>query len=89
MTVARRVRNSEINCRDNAFLAFGGVPVEALLDNMKTVVIEWNVYGQGLHRFHPAFLDYPKSGSWISYGPERRLDFQRLVVAQPGLNRSG
>ena len=43
-----------ISCHDNAFLAFGGVPVEALLDNMKTVVIERNVYGQGLHRFHPA-----------------------------------
>ncbi len=44
-----------IACHDNAFLAFGGVPIEALLDNMKTVVIERNVYGQGLHRFHPAF----------------------------------
>jgi transposase len=46
-----------IACHDNAFLAFGGVPIEALLDNMKTVVIERNVYGRGLHRFHPAFLD--------------------------------
>ena len=27
-------------------------------DNMKTVVIERNTYGQGVHRFHAGFLDY-------------------------------
>jgi hypothetical protein len=31
-----------------------------LYDNMKTVVLERNTYGRGVHRFHPAFLDYAK-----------------------------
>ncbi|WP_286705449.1 hypothetical protein, partial [Acidiphilium sp. 37-64-53] len=44
---------------------------------------------RGLGGVRAIEFDDPKSGSWISYGPERRLDFQRLVVAQPGLNRSG
>ena len=40
-----------------AVLAFGGVPLEVLYDNMKTVVLERNTYGRGAHRFHPGFLD--------------------------------
>ena len=47
-----------IGCHENAFLTFGGVPVEVLYDNMKTVVIERNTYGLGVHRFHAGFLDY-------------------------------
>lgn len=38
---------------ENAFLAFGGAPIEVLYDNMRTVVIERNTYGRGVHRFHP------------------------------------
>ena len=34
-----------IGCHETAFLTFGGVPVEVLYDNMKTVVIERNTYG--------------------------------------------
>jgi transposase len=47
-----------IACHERAFLAFGGVPKEVLYDNMKTVVLERNTYGHGVHRFHPCFLDY-------------------------------
>lgn len=47
-----------IKCHENAFCAFGGVPYEVLYDNMKTVVLDRNAYGKGLHRFHPGFLDY-------------------------------
>ena len=32
-----------IGCHETAFLTFGGVPVEVLYDNMKTVVIERNL----------------------------------------------
>ena len=46
-----------IACHERAFLAFGGVPLEVLYDNMKTVVLERNTYGRGAHRFHPGFLD--------------------------------
>lgn len=49
-----------IACHERAFLAFGGVPLEVLYDNMKTVVLERNTYGHGVHRFHPGFLDYIK-----------------------------
>ena len=49
-----------IACHEHAFLAFGGVPTEVLYDNMKTVVLERNTYGRGVHRFHPGFLDYAK-----------------------------
>ena len=33
-----------IGCHENAMLAFGGVPIEVLYDNMRTVVIERNTY---------------------------------------------
>jgi transposase len=49
-----------IACHERAFAAFGGVPREVLYDNMKTVVIERNTYGRGVHRFHPGFLDYAR-----------------------------
>ncbi len=49
-----------IACHERAFDAFGGVPKEVLYDNMKTVVLERNAYGRGVHRFHPGFLDYAR-----------------------------
>ncbi len=45
--------------RDSLLLAFdylGGVPREVLFDNMKTVVLERDAYGDGKHRFHPGLL---------------------------------
>lgn len=45
-------------CHELAFEWFGGVPREVLYDNMKTVVLERDVYGPGEHRFQPAFLDF-------------------------------
>lgn len=48
------------NCHINAFEFFGGVPLEVLYDNMKTVVLERNTYGKGLHRFHPGLWDLAK-----------------------------
>lgn len=47
-----------LRCHEHAFLAFGGVPREVLLDNMRTVVLERDRYGRGQHRFHPGFLDF-------------------------------
>jgi transposase len=54
-----------IGCHESAFLAFGGVPREVLYDNMKTVVIERNTYGRGMHRFHPGFLDYARHAGFL------------------------
>lgn len=45
--------------RDALLLAFdylGGVPQEVLFDNMKTVVLERDAYGEGQHRYHPGLL---------------------------------
>jgi len=44
-------------CHEQAFEAFGGVPFEALYDNMRTVVQQRDGYGKGLHRFHPGLND--------------------------------
>jgi len=49
-----------IGCHANAFATFGGAPREVLYDNVKTVVLERNAYGRGVHRFHPGFLDYAR-----------------------------
>ena len=49
-----------IGCHERAFAAFGGVPRKVLYDNMKTVVIERDTYGEGQHRYHAGFLDFAK-----------------------------
>jgi transposase len=54
-----------IRVHENALLAFGGVPIEVLYDNMRTVVIERNTYGRGVHRFHPGFLDYVRHAGFL------------------------
>ena len=54
-----------IRCHENAFVAFGGVTREVLFDNMKTVVLERNTDGQGVHRCHAGFLDYAKHAGFL------------------------
>ena len=54
-----------IGCHERAFAAFGGVPRKVLYDNMKTVVIERDVYGEGQHRYHAGFLDFAKHSGFI------------------------
>jgi transposase len=54
-----------IRCHENTFVAFGGVTREVLFDNMKTVVLERNTYGRGVHRFHAGFLDYAKHAGFL------------------------
>jgi transposase len=49
-----------IECHQNAFADFGGVPKRILYDNMKTVVLERDVDGPGEHRYHAGFLDYAR-----------------------------
>ena len=49
-----------IGCHERPLAAFGGVPRKVLYDNMKTVVIERDVCGEGLHRYHAGFLDLAK-----------------------------
>lgn len=40
-----------------AFEYFGGVPQEVLFDNAKSVIIERDAYGPGLHRWHAGMLE--------------------------------
>ena len=40
-----------------AFEYFGGVPSEVLFDNTKTVIIDRDAYGLGLHRWHAGMLE--------------------------------
>lgn len=47
-----------IKCHMNAFSYFGGVPKEALYDNMKTVITKRNAYGYGKHKFNEQFRDF-------------------------------
>lgn len=54
-----------IGCHERAFAAFGGVARRVLYDNMKTVVLERDVYGAGRHRYHAGFLDYAGHSGFI------------------------
>lgn len=54
-----------IRCHQNAFEFFDGVPKNILYDNMKTVVIKRNAYGQEQHKFHDKLWDYAKHMGFI------------------------
>lgn len=53
-----------LSCLRRSFEAFGGVPEHVLFDNMKTVVLERDAYGDGAHRFHPQLLQLAKDSSF-------------------------
>jgi transposase len=54
-----------IECHQHAFDSFGGVAKKVLYDNMKTVVLERDHYGDGQHRFHAGFLDYAHHSGFV------------------------
>ncbi len=47
-------------CHQRAFDYFGGVPREALYDNVKTVILKRDAYDKGQHQYQPAFADFAK-----------------------------
>jgi transposase len=49
-----------ITCLERALCYFGGVPLHVLCDNPKTIVIERNAYGEGLHQYQSMLLDFVK-----------------------------
>jgi transposase len=49
-----------VACLERALQFFGGVPAHVLSDNPKTIVIERDAYGEGLHRYNAALLDFAK-----------------------------
>jgi transposase len=60
-----------IGCSNRALAAFGGAPRKVLYHNMKKVVIERDVYGEGQHRYHDGFLDFAKHSGFESSCPGR------------------
>ncbi len=54
-----------IACHEHTFAVFGGVPRHALYDNMKTVILERDAYGEGEHRYHAGFLDYTRHCGFV------------------------
>jgi transposase len=62
--------------------SLGGVSKEVLYDNMKTVIIERNAYGRGVHRFHAGFLDYARHAGFLP-----RLCQPRLIPASSSISR--
>jgi transposase len=54
-----------IGCHERSFAAFGGVVRQVLYDNMKTVVLERDVEGEGAHRYHAGFLDYARHAGFV------------------------
>ncbi len=54
-----------LSCLRHAFEYFGGVAATLLFDNMKTVVIKRNAYGEGLHQFQKTLWDFAKHYGFI------------------------
>lgn len=52
-------------CLVNAFNFFGGVTIEILFDNMKTVVTQRNAYAEGHHRFNIKLWEFAKDYGFI------------------------
>jgi transposase len=53
------------DCHEAAFDYFGGVPRQVLYDNMKTVVLARDAYGEKRHRFHPGLWDFAKHHGFL------------------------
>lgn len=54
-----------LDCHEQAFQFFGGVPKEILYDNMRTVVIERHAYAKDQHRFQAGFLDFARHYGFV------------------------
>ena len=71
-------------CHRLTFDYFQGIPQEIWYDNMKTVVIERDAYGEGRHRLHQPFYQFAKSMGFIpklchTYRPQTKGKVERMV----------
>lgn len=71
-------------CHRQAFEYFQGIPLEVWYDNMKTVVIERDAYGEGQHRLNQSFYQFSKTMGFIPklckpYRPQTKGKVERMV----------
>ena len=73
-----------ISCHEEAFAYFEGVPKNILYDNMKTVILNRDIYGKGKHRLHQSFYDFAKHYGFVPricqpYSPQTKGKVERLI----------
>ena len=71
-------------CHRLAFVYFQGIPQQVWYDNMKTVVIERDAYGEGKHKLHQPFYQFSKTMGFIPklckpYRPQTKGKVERMV----------
>ena len=72
------------DCHRLAFEYFQGVAKQIWYDNMKTVVIKRDAYGEGNHRFHKSFYQFAKEMGFMPklcwpYRPQTKGKVERMV----------
>jgi transposase len=72
------------HCHRLSFDYFQGIPQEIWYDNMKTVVVERDAYGEGAHKLNQAFYQFAKSMRFIpklcrAYRPQTKGKVERMV----------
>lgn len=73
-----------IKCHEDAFEYFGGVPKNGLYDNMKSVIVKRNAYGDGKHKLQDCFYDFAKHYGIIPivckpYNPQTKGKVERMI----------
>ena len=71
-------------CHREAFEYFQGTPEQIWYDNMKTVVVERDAFGEGRHRFNQSFYQFAKDMCFIPklcqpYRPQTKGKVERMV----------
>jgi transposase len=71
-------------CHRATFEYFQGIPSDVWYDNMKTVVIDRDAYGDGQHRLHPSFRQFAKDCGFVAklchpYRPQTKGKVERMV----------
>jgi len=71
-------------CHQHAFEYFQGIPEQVWYDNMKTVVIERDAYGEGHHKLNQSFYQFSKTMGFIPklckpYRPQTKGKVERMV----------
>lgn len=73
-----------IKCHENAFNYFKGVPKKCLYDNMKSVIIKRNAYGESNHKLNVSFYDFAKHYGFLPrvckpYRPQTKGKVERMI----------